>query len=63
MYKIGFKFVVVKNGIIGVIDGVSTKGIYSVSFFKDDSFYYRADVYEGTIAGNLKIGLYKGVIS
>jgi hypothetical protein len=61
MYKTGFKFEVVKNGIIGIIDGVSTTGIYSVAFFKDSGFYYRASVYEKTIIDNLKIGAYKEI--
>lgn len=61
MYKIGFKFEVVKNEIIGIIDGVTTTRIYSVAFFEDESFYYRADVHEGTITGNLKIGVYKEI--
>lgn len=61
MYKAGFKFEVVKNGIIGEIDGVSTTGIYSVCFYRDGSMYYRADVYEGTIRDNLKYGYYREV--
>jgi hypothetical protein len=61
MYKTGFKFEVVKNGIIGIIDGVSTTGIYSVAFFKDGGFYYHASVYERTIIDNLKIGAYKEI--
>ena len=61
MYKIGFKFEVVKNGIIGIIDGVTTTGIYGVAFFEDGSFYFHADVYEGTIINNLKIGAYKEI--
>lgn len=59
MYKIGFKFKVVKNGIIGIIDGVTTTGIYSIMFYQDGCPYYRADVHEGTITGNLQIGSYK----
>lgn len=61
MYKIGFSFKVKKNGIIGTIDGVTTTGIYSVSFFENGSFYYRADVYEGTIRDNLKYGYYEEI--
>lgn len=61
MYKIGFTFKVVKNGIVGVIDGVTTTGIYSVVFFENGSLYYRADVHEGTIRDNLKYGFYEKV--
>lgn len=61
MYKIGFKFKVVKNGIIGVIDGVSTLGIYSVVFYMDEFPYYRADVFEGTITNNLQNGVYEEI--
>jgi hypothetical protein len=61
MYKIGFKFEVVKFGIIGIIDGVSTPGIYSVAFFDYYGFYCRRSVYEGTIIDNLKIGAYKEI--
>lgn len=61
MYKIGFRFEVTKNGIIGEVDGVSTTGIYSVCFFENGSFYYRTDVYEGTITNNLKYGIYKEI--
>ena len=58
MFGIGFKFEVVKNGIIGIIDGVSTSGIYSVCFYKNGEMYLRADVCEGTIANNIKYGEY-----
>jgi len=61
MYKCGFKFEVVKNGNIGVIDGVSTTGIYSVVFYKDGEVYLRAGVEEGTIRENLKDGRYKEI--
>ena len=61
MFKNGFTFKVTKNGIIGVIDAVSTTGIYSVCFYRDGSFYHRADVYEGTIRDNLKYGYYEEV--
>lgn len=61
MFKNGFTFKVVKNNIIGQIDGVTTTGIYSVVFYKNGSIYYRADVYEGTIINNLKSGFYKEV--
>lgn len=61
MYKIGFKFEVAKNGLIGIIDGVTTTGIYSVSFYENGGLYLRADVYEGTITDNLKIGAYKEI--
>lgn len=61
MFKNGFRFRVVKNGIIGEIDGVSTTGIYSVCFYEDGKFYYRADVHEGTIADNLKYGYYEAI--
>ena len=59
MFKLGFKFKVVKNGIIGVIDGVTRSGVYSVSFYEDNELCYQADVHEGTITGNLNIGTYK----
>lgn len=59
MYKNGFTFKVAKNGIIGVVDGVTTTGIYSVCFYENGSFYYRADVHEGTIKDNLLHGFYQ----
>jgi hypothetical protein len=61
MYKNGFRFEVVKNGIIGEINGVTTTGIYNVCFFEDGQLYYTADVYEGTIRDNLKYGYYREV--
>lgn len=61
MYKCGFKFEVVKNGIIGVIDGVSAAKVYSVVFYKDGEIYLRADVCEGTIRENLRSGYYKKI--
>ena len=58
-YKNGFSFKVAKNGFTGVIDGVSSKGIYSVCFFDETgAMYLRADVYESTITGNLECGAY-----
>ena len=62
MYKTGFRFEVVKNGIVGIIDGVTTTGIYSVAFYEGGEMYFRADVHEGTIRDNLKYGYYKEVI-
>ena len=61
MYKNGFKFQVTKNGIIGEIDGITTNGIYSVCFYKNNEMYYRADVHEGTIKNNLEYGFYKEI--
>ncbi len=61
MYKCGFKFEVVKNGIVGVIDGVSTAKVYSVTFYKNGEMYLRADVCEGTIRENLRSGYYKEI--
>lgn len=58
---VGFKFEVVKNGIIGVIDGKSRNGIYDVTFFKDGNFYLSARVYEETIINNLIYGVYKEI--
>lgn len=63
MFKNGFTFKVKKNGIIGVIDGVTTTGIYSVAFYENGSFYYRADVYEGTIRDNLEHGYYEEMVT
>ena len=62
MYKCGFKFEVVKNGIVGVIDGVSTAKVYSVAFYKDGEMYLRADVCEGTIRENLRSGYYREIV-
>lgn len=61
MYKKGFSFKVTKNGIIGVVDGVSnslSSKIYSVSFYENGNLYYMADVFEETITNNLKYGHY-----
>lgn len=69
MYKIGFKFKVVKNGIVGEVDGVATSGIdgitdkpiCSVCFYENGGLYYRADVFEDTITQNLKHGFYEEI--
>lgn len=61
MYKIGFRFKVAKNGIIGEIDGVTRHGIYSVCFYENGSMYFRADVHEATITNNLKYGFYVAI--
>lgn len=62
MFKNGFRFEVVKNGIIGEITGVTREGVYGVLFFNKDGIpYYRADVFEGTIRDNLRLGNYKEV--
>jgi hypothetical protein len=61
MYKTGFSFKVTKNGIIGVVDGISnslSSKIYSVSFYENGNLYYMADVFEETITNNLKYGHY-----
>jgi hypothetical protein len=58
MYKIGFRFEVTKNGMIGVITGYSS-GIYGVAFYEDNELYLIADVHEGTITNNLATGAYK----
>lgn len=57
--KIGDKFKVVKNGIVGTIVGGSDP-VFHVSFIKPDgSWYYNADVHYTTIANNLKYGFYE----
>lgn len=61
MYKNGFEFEVVKNGIIGIIDGVSTTGIYSVCFYENGEMYHRADVHESTITNGLECGAYRAL--
>ncbi len=64
MYKKGFSFKVTKNGIIGVVDGVSnslSSKIYSVSFYENGNLYYMADVFEETITNNLKYGHYVAI--
>lgn len=64
MYKTGFSFKVTKNGIIGVVDGVSnslSSKIYSVSFYENGNLYYMADVFEETITNNLKYGHYVAI--
>ena len=58
MYKNGFMIEVVKNGIIGKIDGEAS-GIYSMVFFQNGQMYYRAEVTEGTINENLAYGYWK----
>lgn len=60
MYKLGMKFVVVKNGIVGEITGYES-GIYSVAFSNNDGVYAVYSVYEGTIRDNLRIGNYKEI--
>ena len=61
MLKNGFSFEVVKNGIIGELDGLTRPGIWSVCFYENGSMIHRYDVYEQTIINNLKAGLYKEV--
>lgn len=58
MYKNGTIFEVVKNGIIGKIDGEAS-GIYSIVFFQGGQMYYRASVTKGTITENLAYGYWK----
>ena len=58
MYKIGFKFKVSKNNLIGEVMGVSFAGVYDVIFWENDRVYMRADVHEGTISNNIKYGFY-----
>ena len=60
MFKNGFRFKVVKNGIIGEITGCGA-GIYTVAFFENGSMYLLADVHEGTIRDNLKYGYYEAI--
>lgn len=60
MYKMGFKFKIAKNGIIGIITGYSS-GIYGVAFYKNNELYLVADVHEGTITNNLTAGEYKEI--
>lgn len=58
MYK-DLVFKVVENGIIGVVGGMSNKGMYDVCFYENGSLYFRADVCEEIITDNLKYGVYE----
>lgn len=61
MYKVGFRFEVVKNGLIGIIKGVTATGLYSVTFYENGRLYLCANVFEDTITLNLKIGAYREI--
>lgn len=58
MYKIGFKFKVMNDNLIGEIFGVSAAGVYDVIFWDNKRVYMRADVHEDTISNNIKYGFY-----
>ena len=58
MYKNGFLFEVVKNGIIGKIDGEAS-GVYSIVLFQGGQMYDRVEVTEGTVNENIAYGYWK----
>ena len=63
MYKLGFTFKVKENGYIGVINGVTTTGIYHVAFYENGELRFQVEVCEGVIRNNLADGTYEEVKS
>lgn len=63
MFKKGFRFTVVKNGIVGVVGGWSSQfaneTVYSVSFYENGRHYATYMVHESTIECNLRLGIYR----
>ena len=63
MFKKGFKFTVVKNGLVGIVGGWTSQFcdelVYSVSFYENGSHYATYMVCESTIKNNIRLGLYR----
>lgn len=63
MFKKGFRFTVVKNGIVGVVGGCVTglfgEPVYSVSFYENGRLCGNFTVHESTIEINLRSGVYR----